>query len=371
MYKLLIFIMIIIIFLNSCSDNNPVNTPEGLDLEQKIGQMLIIGFRGIDIQSNDPIVKDLEARNIGGVVLFDKDVALNSTKRNIESPEQVKHLISTLTSYSNTKLLVCVDQEGGKVARLKQQYGFPYNVSQQYLGDLDNIDTSKFYANRTANLLKNLGFNVNFAPVVDLNINPDNPVIGKIERSFSKSPDIVVKHSQILISELQQQGVLSTLKHFPGHGSSNSDSHLGLTDISNTWQSIELEPYRRLINSNFNGMVMTAHIFNSYLDPEYPATLSHKIITGILREQLHYNGVVVSDDMNMGAITQQYGLERAIELSINAGVDILIFANNLVYDENIARKAIDIILDLVRQGKISKERIEESYQRIMKLKSTL
>ena len=306
-----------------------------------------------------------------GVILFDRDVALASPVRNIESPAQVKSLINTLKSYTRVPLFVAVDQEGGFVARLKQKYGFPYNVSQQYLGNLNNDDSTRFYGHQTANTLIEAGFNLNFAPVVDLNINPENPVIGKIERSFSAKPDIVVHHAGLMIKEFHNQNIMSSLKHFPGHGSSTSDSHQGLTDVTNTWSEIELEPYRRLISGGFDDMIMTAHIYNGKLDENYPATLSNKIITGILRNQLQYKGVIVSDDMNMKAITEYYGLEKAIELSINAGVDILIFANNLIYDEEIAIKAQQIIKDLINSGKIKRTRIEESYNRIMKLKQKL
>ncbi len=369
MFKKILAVVVFSIVLYSCSDNNPVNVEPSLD--EKIGQMLIIGFRGLSIDPNTTIAKDIKSGRIGGVILFDKDVALNSPVRNVESPQQVKQLISSLKAFTPNKLFVCVDQEGGYVARLKQKYGFPYNVSQQYLGDLDNTDSTMYYANQTAILLKSLGFNVNFAPVVDLNINPENPVIGKIERSFSSDPNIVVKHSQILTHQFNEYGILPVLKHFPGHGSSSSDSHLGLTDVTQTWNSIELEPYKQIINNNFDGMIMTAHIFNSNLDPDFPATLSYNTITGILRNQLNYKGVIVSDDMNMGAITLNYGLESAIEHSINAGVDILIFANNLIYDENIAQNAINIVKNLISSGKIKRERIDESYKRIMSLKSKL
>lgn len=369
MIKKILAIAIMALVLYSCSDNSPVNVEP--TLEEKIGEMLIIGFRGLSVDNDSQIANDIKGGKIGGVILFDRDVALNSPIRNVENPTQVRQLISSLRAFTNRKLFVCVDQEGGYVARLKTKYGFPYNVSQQYLGNLDNIDSTRFYAEQTVVMLKDMGFNVNFAPVVDLNINPDNPVIGKIERSFSANPAIVVKHSEIMINKFKEYGILASLKHFPGHGSSTSDSHLGLTDVTNTWSSIELEPYKQLINNDFGGMIMTAHIFNSKLDEDYPATLSNKIITGILRNQLNYKGVIVSDDMNMGAITQNYGLESAIEQSINAGVDILIFANNLSYDEMIADKAIKIVLDLINSGKISKDRINESYERIKILKERL
>ncbi len=364
----LLLTLISVSFLTfSCSDNNPIS-PE-LELDREIGQMLLIGFRGLAVDAASPIIKDIASGRIGGVVLFDRDVALNSSTRNIESPQQVQTLITQLQSYSRIPLLVSVDQEGGYVARLKSKYGFSANVSQAYLGTINNPDSTRFYGRITAETLHKMGFNVNFAPVVDLNINPNNPVIGKIDRSFSIDPEIVVNNAAILIDEFKKQNINSTLKHFPGHGSSASDSHLGLTDVTNTWQESELKPYKELISKDYQGMIMTAHIFNSKLDPDYPATLSNKIINGILRKQLGFDGVIISDDMNMKAITDFYGLEKAIELSINAGVDILVFANNLTYDESIAIKATNIIKNLIKSGQIPESRIQESYLRIQKLKS--
>jgi beta-N-acetylhexosaminidase len=172
----------------------------------------------------------------------------------------------------------------------------------------------------------------------------------------------------IVIEELHKQSLYTTLKHFPGHGSSTSDSHQGFVDVTNTWSAIELIPYENIINAGAADFIMTAHIFNSNWDADYPATLSKNVITGILREQLGYQGVVISDDMNMKAITDFYGLEQALKLSINAGVDIIVFGNNLIYDEEIASKAIAIIKELVDNGEISKDRINEAYDRIMDMK---
>ena len=366
----LLFIASTLLFV-SCSDSVDPIENQLPPLEERIGQMLLIGFRGLSVTENDQIVRDVKARRIGGVVLYDRDVALGSDIRNIESPEQVRNLISSLQSYADTKLFVAVDQEGGRVNRLKERFGFPASVTQQYLGTLDNIDTTRYYAERTAGTLNELGFNLNFAPVVDVNINPTSPAIGNIERSFSTDPVIVTKHSEIIIDALNSRDILTTLKHFPGHGSAASDTHLGFTDVTSTWQESELIPYQNLVSSGYNDVIMTAHIFNSNLDADYPATLSHNIITGILRNQIGYNGVIISDDMNMGAITDHYGLEQAIELSINAGLDILIFANNLIYNELIAEKAVNIILSLVNNGNISEERINESYLRIMSLKERI
>ncbi|MGD8781022.1 MAG: glycoside hydrolase family 3 N-terminal domain-containing protein [Ignavibacteria bacterium] len=250
MKKILLLLFLSILLFNACSnsvENEPVELPS---LEERIGQMLVIGFRGLSVSEDEQIVTDIQSGRIGGVVLYAKDVSLGSDVRNIESYDQVKSLISSLQSYAEgIPLFVAVDQEGGNVCRLKEKFGFPSTVSQQYLGDLDNEDTTKFYADRTAGLLYSLGFNLNFAPVVDVNIDHESPAIGKIERSFSDDPEIVAKHSQVIVDVHQDYNVLTTLKHFPGHGSASSDSHLGFTDVTSTWQESELEPYRNLINN--------------------------------------------------------------------------------------------------------------------------
>jgi len=339
------------------------------DLDKKIGQMLLIGFRGMELSDTSSIVKDIQNERIGGVILFDVDVALKRTPRNIESPMQLKKLINQIKSYSKTPLFISVDQEGGNVCRLKEKYGFPKSVTQKYLGDLNIVDTTRYWGALTANTLSEMGFNLNFAPVVDLNINPDNPVIGMYERSFSADTNIVINNARIIIEEHKKRNISCTIKHSPGHGSSTADSHQGLVDVTNTWREIELIPFKKLISEKKIDVIMTAHIFNANLDANYPATLSHNVMTGILRNQLQFDGVIISDDMNMKAISDFYGLETAIELAINAGVDIIMFANNISYDENIATKAISIIKQLIKDGKISKERINESYNRIRKLKN--
>ena len=341
------------------------------DIRTKAGQMLMVGFRGLEVDGRSSILHDIGNRNIGGVILFDYDVPSDSPVRNIRSPQQVKTLITDLQKAAAIPLFIAIDQEGGRVCRLKEAFGFPPSVSAQHLGSLDNIKTTKKYADMTARMLADLGINLNFAPVVDLNTNPDNPVIGRLERSFSADPSVVTRHARTVIDSLHRYGVLSAIKHFPGHGSSRSDSHRGFVDITDTWSAKELKPFRNIVQSGRCDMVMTAHIFNGTLDPVWPATLSTGIITGILREDMGYEGVVVSDDMQMRAIRECYELETAIEKAILAGVDILLFANNSVFEENIASRAIAIIEKLVQEGKIPVRRIDESCARIQKLKEKL
>ncbi|MFN3344918.1 MAG: glycoside hydrolase family 3 protein [Chloroherpetonaceae bacterium] len=362
----------LIFFLALCSYTSHTSLAakptDSLDL--KIGQLLMVGFRGVAVSDTSPIVQDIRLGRIGGVVLFDYDVLQKKSGRNIQSPSQVKSLCAALQSYSPTPLLIAIDEEGGKVNRLKPKYGFPQTVSAAYLGRLHSLDSTRLYATRTATLLSELGINLNFAPVCDVNVNPQNPVIAKLERSFSSNPDSVAMHATTVVEAHRARHVLTALKHFPGHGSSTSDSHLGFVDVSCTWRRDELTPFQTLISQGNAEIVMTAHIFNAAWDT-LPATLSKKVIQGMLREELNFDGVVCSDDMQMKAIAAHYGLAEALKLALNAGVDMLIFGNNLDYDEHIAETACTLIKEMVSRGEIAQARIDDAYWRVMRLKSRL
>jgi beta-N-acetylhexosaminidase len=333
--------------------------------------MIMVGFRGLVVDDESPVIQDIKRNHIGGVILFDYDVPLQSPTRNIQSPEQVRTLVTTLQRAAVIPLLVAVDQEGGRVSRLKEKFGFPPTVSEQYLGTIDNIAITRRYARETAATLARLGINTNFAPVVDLNRNPGNPIIGKLERSYSNNPDVVIRQACVVIDALHEKGICSAIKHFPGHGSSAGDSHVGFVDVTKTWSPVELIPFHQIINSGLCDMVMTAHIFNVKLDPLWPATMSAKTVSGILRDEFRYDGVIISDDMQMRAIRNYYGLETAIEKAILAGCDMLIFANNSVFEEDIVERSAAIIRTLVRKGAISVDRINDSSRRIRRLKERI
>jgi beta-N-acetylhexosaminidase len=334
-------------------------------LEEKIGQMIMVGFRGLDV--NSKVIEDIRKRHVGGILLFDYDTPSKNPERNIKSPLQVRRLTKALQSYSDTPLLISIDYEGGKVNRLKKRYGFPSTVSHQYLGNKNNLAFTRQKATQMARTLSDLGINLNFAPVVDVNTNPKNPIIGKIGRSFSSNPNIVTKHAIEFIKAHRRHKILCALKHFPGHGSSAADSHLGIADVSDTWSQIELEPFANIIKAGQADSIMTAHVFNNELDPKWPATLSKSTINGLLRTELGHTGVVFSDDMQMRAIANEYGLETAVKKAIEAGVDILVIGNNIGhFDPDIAKKVTKIIKE-----NISEQRIDESYQRILALKGKI
>ncbi|MBN1141768.1 MAG: glycoside hydrolase family 3 protein [Deltaproteobacteria bacterium] len=340
----------------------------GVPLTRKIGQMLLVGFRGAELRGDEAVVRDLDRFGLGGVVLFDYDVMLGSYGRNIVSPEQLRALTARLQTLSRLPLFIAVDQEGGRVARLKEGRGFPATVSARSLGEAGDLALTRRRAEQIATTLRENGINLNFAPVVDLDVNPENPVIGGLERSFSADPAVVAAHARELLLAHDRHGVLGCLKHFPGHGSSSTDSHQGFVDVTASWSESELEPYRVLIAQGLAKMVMTAHIFNRRLDPRYPATLSRATVTGLLRAGLGFDGVVVSDDLQMGAIAKNFSYEAAVEKAIQAGVDILLVANNLEYDPDVVAKTVALIADRVRSGAIAEERIDASYCRIMRLK---
>lgn len=335
--------------------------PPDAPLDVKIGQMLMVGFSGATIAADDPIMHDIHLRHLGGVILLD-------WVGNIQSPEQVIALVTTLQSAAATPLLIAIDQEGGLVSRLKENHGFAPTASHQYLGTMNDTSATHAYASTMAQTLAWLGINLNLAPVVDLNTNPYNPIIARYERSFSADPTIVTNQALAFIQAHHEQHVLCALKHFPGHGSSSQDSHVGLADVTATWSPDELQPYAAILQSGQTDVIMTAHVFNAALDANYPATLSQATIGGMLRGELGYDGVVMSDDMLMGAIRNYYGFELAIQRAIEAGVDILLFAHP---DPDLTRRAHDYITWLVQNGVIGEDRITQSYQRIYRLKAQL
>ena len=332
-------------------------------LDFKIGQMLIVGVSGNSINDNPSIANDIKTGRVGGVILFEKNIASKNSFVNL------KRFTTDLERDAPLPLFIAIDQEGGLVNRLKEKYNFPKSVTAEYLGQTGNTDSTKFYAEITAATLAGLGINVNFAPVVDIKI-PGNPVISKTGRAYSTNPDSVAMHAKEVVDAMREFGVISVLKHFPGHGSSRADSHLGIADVTNYWKDNELTPYKKLLSQNEVDAVMSAHIVNKKLDKEgLPGTLSEKVINGLLRKKMGYDGVVFSDDMQMHAITKYYGLEKAIKLSINAGIDVIMFSNNIQGSENRTVDTVhDLIKKMVKSGEISEERINESYQRIVKLK---
>jgi len=359
--------LFLVILLGTVTLHQSVAQPTAYDsLDIKIGQMIMIGYSGTSLNPFDPIVKEIKDGSVGGIILFEKNIADSN------SIATLTRLTASLQKIAPIPLVMAIDQEGGKVNRLKEKYGFPKSVAAEYLGTLNNEDTTRFYAQSTAKTLKETGFNTNFAPVLDLAINPENPVIVKYGRSYSADPKIVTQHAQIMIEEHTKQHIVTVGKHFPGHGSSESDTHFGVADVTKSWNKDELFPYKKLVKDGLLPGVMSAHIVNTTLDTtSLPGTLSREILQGLLREKIGFNGVVFSDDMQMHAITKEFGLEKAIELGINAGLDVIIFSNNIQNSEERTVGVVhELITAMVKDGRIPMARIDEAYERIMKMKKT-
>jgi len=340
-------------------------------LEEQIGQMLMVGFHGTSVNANTAICKDIKKYHIGSVILFDYNPINKRKPKNISTKAQLAKLTRGLQACAyDGKLLISVDQEGGKVQRLKSKYGFYGKFPKA--SDVIKMNESQIKKTYTkmSKELHSVGINYDLAPVVDLDINMKNHVIHGLGRSFGKDPKTVARFASTFIDAMHSNGVLTSLKHFPGHGSSVGDTHKGFVDVTNLWKKVELEPYR-LLNHKAD-TVMVAHVFNKRLDKTYPASLSYKTITGILRHQLGYDGVVITDDLQMGAISKKYSLSKTLELAINAGNDILLIGNQLDPRKvKTPSMLVQTIAKLVKSGKVKTKTIRKAYKRIQALKEKL
>jgi beta-N-acetylhexosaminidase len=344
-------------------------SPTAIDdaaLRRKIASLLVVGFRGETVASDDWIMRAI-ADGLGGVILFDQD-QLTKTRRNIASPSQVTTLIRTLKKAAPGRLIVSVDQEGGQIARLNPGDGFAATKSQADIGAANSTATTRAWAQGLVHELTSVGFNLNFAPVVDLNINRSNPAIGALDRSFSANPDVVVACATEEIKVHRSAGVRTVLKHFPGLGSATGNTDFGVVDVSKTWKPIELEPYQKLIKADSVDSIMAAHVLNHQLDPKLPASLSHAVVHDLLRVKLGWTGPVVSDDMQAVAISSKYGRSEATTMAVEAGVDMLVFANQETYNTKIVSETIDTVLALVHSGKVTLAQINQSVARVDQLR---
>jgi beta-N-acetylhexosaminidase len=341
----------------------------GVTLREKLGQMVMITVTGDSLEETGPSMEtlksDLANRLVGGAVMF-------VWSDNLADPARIARFTGQLQALAHVPLLLAIDQEGGKVARLSASNGFAATSTAYDLGTVLNQEsTTRSMASTMAGWFLQTGLTMNLAPVVDVNVNPVSPAIGALKRSFSADAATVARHASWFIDEFHLKHVLTALKHFPGHGSAKADSHLGFTDVTTTWSNAELDPYRTLLAEGKPDAIMTGHLFNGTIDSVYPATLSYATITGILRNQLGFGGVVMSDAMGMKAITSHYGLDEAMVLAVNAGVDILLYTTNLdSAGHSLARRIVDVLERHVQEGTIAASRIDASYARIMALKET-
>ncbi len=330
---------------------------KNMSLAEKVGQLFQVGFHSKTI---DKEIEDLiENYHIGGVIYF---------SRNIENLEQTASLSKNLQELALKNgaaipLFISVDQEGGKVRRIKDLTYFPANIE---IGATGDKELSRKIAVSTAKELKKLGINVNLAPVLDVNNNPVNPVIG--ERSFGADPELVAEMGLAYIEGLQSQGIIATAKHFPGHGDTEVDSHFDLPVINHARErldQVELYPFKKAIEVGVD-TIMVGHIHFSALEPEtaIPATLSKAVLNDLLREELNFEGVIITDDMEMGAIKNSFGIVEGTVKTIEAGSDIVLISHSYAKQ----KQAIEALIKAVENGRISEKRIEESLRRIIKLK---
>jgi beta-N-acetylhexosaminidase len=337
-----------------------------MSVEEKVGQLFLVFFEGSDLS---PALSEMIMKlHIGGIVLF-------ARSGNIESPEQLARLIGDAQALAaregaGVPLFVAIDQEGGPVSRLTD--GFTVFPSNMAVGATGSADRAREMARIMAAEMRAVGINMNLAPVMDVNDNPDNPVIGI--RSFGASPELVAQMGAAMIETYQANGILATAKHFPGHGNTAVDSHVGLPVVTGKIErlaAVELAPFRAAIAAGV-GAIMTAHVVAPAIEPTagLPATLSARVLGGLLREQLGYDGLIVTDSLGMGALGRYEAAEVAT-LAFVAGADVLAFGADPGHGPDEQRAAYEHLLKQVQQGAVTQERLDESVRRILLAKARL
>lgn len=351
----------VLVLAAACRTAAPLDVERVARAEASVGRLLLVGFEGTAVDNNVTLERLLCDAKVGGILLF---------ARNIVDPAQLAALtrgaVASAAACGNGDLLVAVDAEGGNVMRLSPAAGYAATLTAQELGDANDLTVTELEARRIGAMLREAGITWDLAPVVDVGYNPANPVVVGPGRSFSADPQRVTAQARAFIGGLRTEGVRTTLKHFPGHGSSWHDSHRGFVDVTETANlEIDLVPYRLLFPEHIVDSVMTAHVLNRKLDGRYPATLSRATVDGLLRRTLGWDGLVVSDDLRMGAIEQHWGIERAVVLAVDAGVDVLLIADDRLPDgDSAAAKAADALRRALRRGRLSVERVESALGRV-------
>jgi beta-N-acetylhexosaminidase len=358
----------LVVALAGCRTFAPPEPGRLAPLLPRLGDLLLVGFHGTAAEGNADLERLLCESRVGGTLVFG---------RNVVDAAQVGRLTRAMSTRAwacaGRTLFVGVDAEGGRVMRLGTAAGYTGTLSHQELGDSGDVALTELEALRIGGRLREAGFNWNLAPVVDVGYNPANPVIVGTGRSFGAESARVTAHARAYLAGMRAAGLLTALKHFPGHGSSFADSHLGFVDVTDTARpELELAPYRTLMGEGAVDSVMTAHVFNRRLDRRYPATLSRPTITGLLRGELGWHGIVVSDDLRMGAIEQHYGLEAAAVLALAAGDDLLVIADDRLPDGRSATVvALAAIRHALEQGRLAPSIIEGALARVDALRARL
>ena len=318
-----------------------------LSLDSKISLMLMVGFQNTDFRTTLEYYRN---NKLGGVCFF---------RNNLEDPSQIRELTS---KFSN--ILRAIDQEGGFVQRLERSNGYTdYPSAKEVSAQYSLLKAYDLYF-QMATELKTAGFNFNLSPVVDISREYLSPIISGKERSFGSDYNKVISYSSEFIKAHNEVGIRTALKHFPGHGSSRTDTHLGFTDISSDWKEEELIPYYYLTKEFPQTAVMVSHVFNNKIDKEYPSSLSFLTINSLLREKIGFAGVVITDDLQMKALSDHYSESTIIKKAIQAGADILLFSNQAFCSPNLPDIVNETIKSCIKSGEITLSRIEESVRRI-------
>ena len=338
--------------------NAAPQTQEKPTLRKMIAQMIMVGFNGSDPKTAKEAVSEAKYQRFGGVMMLGKNI---SDKKNLTA-------LTVAFKEAQEGIFIAIDEEGGRVTRFKDKEGFETFISAQKVAKtLDLAAAGELYA-KMAQQLKDVGVNVNFAPVVDA-LNPKSTIIGSRGRAFSADMDEVSLYASEFMRASQSRGVIAAMKHFPGHGNVEADSHTAKVVIEN-FDYGELKPYFDAIRKNEAKMIMVGHIYLMQRDSELPASLSPAIIDGLLRGELKFDGVVISDDMLMGGL-KDFTLQEKVINFINAGGDVMLFSDYKIDGRRTAELVTQLVVDAVGAKQIPKERIEESYGRIMKLKNSI
>lgn len=350
---------------------SPISLLDTLPIRKKIAQLFLMGFRGSDVSAGSEVLHMIQEVGPGAVILFDQDMVHHKPVHNISSPKQLQELCGALHQTSSLPLWIGIDQEGGLVNRLKSEYGFPETNSHAYLGKQDNLELTYQEAKDIGSVLREMHISINFAPVVDIAKEENSSIIAKRERSFGRSSELVYRHAKAYLEGLGSEGIWGCCKHFPGHGSAKGDTHAGFVDITETWEVDELLPYSSLIEDGLCSMIMSAHVIHKDFDTQHPATISEHIIPKLLRKKMGYDGMIFTDDMQMRAISNHYGIKEALKMGLNAGVDMFCFGNNLLPEPAKLSDLVCLVEQLLDEGLISENRIDQSVIKILTLKAQL
>lgn len=321
------------------------------DLERQAASLFTVGFYGKTVTDD---LKGLLDRGVGGVIFF---------ARNVGTPSEVLELNRDIKAAANRPLVLAIDQEGGQVARLRN--GFTALPPMRAVGATGSATLARELGGLMARELRAVGFDMNYAPVLDIDTNPQNPIIAA--RSFGRTPELVTELGLALAAGLEAGGVAACGKHFPGHGDTSQDSHLELPTLPHALERlerVELAPFRAAAKAGIASF-MTAHVIFEAVDSKYPATMSRAVLTGILREKLGYDGLVVTDDVEMKAIADNYGVEEAVLLGLNAGVDHFLCCHTA----ELAHRAIDAVVRAVEGGKLSQPVLDTATRRFGSVRS--